>query len=109
MIRVDDALVESADQAISVRVPGADDATKRSAEDIPKVELQLALQRLAESTGQAVAADDLMMAAARLFGWTRRGGAIQERLNTALEAAISVGQLERGSDGLVRVPALEPA
>lgn len=109
VVRIDDALAESADDVITVRVPGADDASKRGAEDVPKVELQLALQRLAASAGQAVAADDLMMAAARIFGWTRRGGAIQERLNTALEAAIAAGQLERGSDGLVREPAIEPA
>jgi hypothetical protein len=76
-----------------VRVPdGDDEATRRGAEDVPLVELALALREAATALG-AVEVDDLTMRVAKLFGWTRRGGAIQERLDAALDLAVQRGEL----------------
>jgi len=84
----------------AVRVPDeADEATRRGAEDVPLVELALALASAAGSG--RVAEDDLTMSVAKLFGWTRRGGAIQERLDAALEHAAEAGQVTRDA-GFVR-------
>jgi hypothetical protein len=82
-----------------VRVPGEDEATKRGAEDVPLVELALALRLALGELGGRANVDDLTMQVARLFGWTRRGGAIQERLDAALEHAAEQGAL--AVDGMV--------
>lgn len=84
----------------AVRIPSSDEATRRGAEDVPLVELQLALVRMAQAAGGAVDPDELTMAAAKLFGWTRRGGAIQERLDAALARAEEAGELVRDGSQL---------
>jgi hypothetical protein len=89
-----DALVMPGSRLERVRVPDGDDATKRAAEDVPLVELSLALRRTASALGGGVAVDELTMRVAKLFGWTRRGGAIQERLDAALQAALDGGDIE---------------
>jgi hypothetical protein len=76
-----------------VRVPTGDEATKRGAEDVPLVELALALRLALGELGGRADVDDLTMQVAKLFGWTRRGGAIQERLDAALEHAAAQGAL----------------
>ena len=76
-----------------VRVPGSDDDSRRGAEDVPLVELALVLTRAAGELG-SVEVDDLTMRVAKLFGWTRRGGAIQERLDAALRLAVERGALQ---------------
>ncbi len=78
----------------AVRVPGADEATRRGAEDVPLVELALAITHATRAARGSADVDALTMQVAKLFGWTRRGGAIQERLDAALELAASRGQVE---------------
>lgn len=112
LTRLDDALIDAEGCDVCVRVPGEDEATKRGAEEVPIVELQQAIVELtpAEEVGRSVAADDVTMAAAKLFGWTRRGGAIQERLNQALRRAQEQGLVGQAPDGgLVRVSASDPS
>lgn len=76
-----------------VRVPGGDEATRRAADEVPLSELALAATRAAGALGGSVEVDDLTMRVAKLFGWTRRGGAIQERLEAALRLAVERGEL----------------
>ncbi len=91
--RDDDALRMPGTSLVTVRVPTGEEATRRGAEDVPRVELALAMVRAAHAGGGSVAVDDLTMQVAKLFGWTRRGGAIQERLDAALELAVSRGDV----------------
>ncbi len=88
-----DALRSPGSTLDAVRVPGDDDESKRGAEDVPLVELALALTRAARQLGGGEV-DDVTMRVAKLFGWTRRGGAIQERLDAALRLAVDRGELE---------------
>ncbi|MCW2921704.1 MAG: hypothetical protein JWL76_1578 [Thermoleophilia bacterium] len=91
--RDDDALRLPGTSLVTVRVPTSEEATRRGAEDVPRVELALAMVRTAHAAGGSVAIDDLTMQVAKLFGWTRRGGAIQERLDAALELAAARGDV----------------
>lgn len=100
--RVGDALVPQGGGEIRVRVPhGEDEATRRGAEDVPLAELALALRHAAEACGGAAAEDELTMAVAKVFGWTRRGGAIQVRLDAALAHAVAQGSVERRDGRIV--------
>lgn len=87
-----------------VRVPGDEEATRRAADEVPLSELALAATRTAGALGGAVEVDDLTMRVAKVFGWTRRGGAIQERLDAALRLAAERGDLLVEA-GRARVPA----
>lgn len=85
--RSGDALRLPGRELTVVRVPDpADDDTKRGAEDVPLVELVTALREVRAQLG-TVDDDELTMQVAKVFGWTRRGGAIQERLDAALTAS----------------------
>jgi len=88
-----DALATPGTTLEVVRVPSADEATRRGADEVPLIELALALARVAAASRGAVPVDDLTMQVARLFGWTRRGGAIQERLDAALAIAVERGDV----------------
>lgn len=91
-----DALVVPGSHDVHVRVPTEDEATRRAAEDVPLVELVEALTRMAGELGRGGATEDeLTMHVAKLFGWTRRGGAIQERLDAAVRRGIDAGVLGR--------------
>lgn len=103
--RDEDALRTPGSKLSTVRVPTDDESTRRGAEDVPLVELALALTRAAASARSAVDEDELTMLVAKLFGWTRRGGAIQERLDAALELATSRSWIERAGG---RVTASNP-
>lgn len=96
-----DALLPQGGGEIRVRVPhGDDEATRRGAEDVPLVELALALRHAVAACGGSAAEDELTMSVAKVFGWTRRGGAIQTRLDAAVAHAVMQGSLAR-RDGLV--------
>jgi hypothetical protein len=100
-----DALVEPGSRIEQVRVPTEDEETRRGAEDVPLVELALAMRRAVEQLGGEAAVDDLTMRVARLLGWTRRGGAIQERLDAALQLAADRGDLDVQGDVVCLAPA----
>ncbi len=87
-----DALKAPGSELAVVRTPGEDESTRRGAEDVPLVELALALREGARSLVD-VGVDDLTMRVAKLLGWTRRGGAIQERLDAALALAVQRGEI----------------
>lgn len=93
--RDEDALRAPGSELGVVRVPTDDEQSRRGAEDVPLGELALAIERAAASAGGALDEDELTMHVARLFGWTRRGGAIQERLDAALELGARRGGIER--------------
>ena len=99
--RVGDALVEPGGDTSVVRVPDdADETTRRGAEEVPLCELASALAQAASRLGPT-SEDELTILVAKLFGWTRRGGAIQERLDAALVHAVDEGALTR-EGGMVR-------
>lgn len=96
-----DALVEPGGGAVTrVRVPSDDEATKRGAEDVPLSELALALQHAIDAHGGRAGEDDVTMQVAKLFGWTRRGGAIQSRMDAAINYALNAGILTREGSNL---------
>jgi len=97
--RAGDALIIPGSEFDRVRVPGDDESTKRVAEDVPLVELATAIGRAAEELSGGDE-NDLTMQVAQLFGWTRRGASIQERLDAALARAVHDG-LVRRADGRV--------
>jgi hypothetical protein len=101
-----DVLTRRGEDATAVRVPTADDSTRRSVDEVPAPELELALLLTARDAGRADA-DDLTMAVSRLFGWTRRGTEIQQTLDARLEALLTRGALRR--DGASIVPAEDAA
>ncbi|WP_045744179.1 DUF3320 domain-containing protein [Actinoplanes rectilineatus] len=84
----------------AVRVPG--DEVTRKPEEIADPELLLALEYLVLDAG-LVEGDDLLAAAARLFGWsgTRPGG---PRLAAMLDELVSVGRLIAHPNGLIAAP-----
>lgn len=99
-----DALRAPGSELTAVRVPGEDDVSRRGAEDVPLEELALAVARMLRAAGGGpVAEDDVTMQVAKLLGWTRRGGAIQERLDAALELAVASGTVVR-SGGTLKLP-----
>ncbi|MCW2925311.1 MAG: hypothetical protein JWM98_2715 [Thermoleophilia bacterium] len=102
--RTEDALVEPGRVLHVVRVPGDDEATRRGAEEVPLVELSLALGLAARVRGETDE-DELTMAVAKLLGWTRRGGAIQERLDAALAHAEAAGAIVRSGGRVLPVDA----
>lgn len=101
--RDEDALRAPGSELAAVRVPTDDEASRRGAEEVPLGELALALEQAAASVGRPADEDDLTMQVARLLGWTRRGGAIQERLDAALALAEQRGTIER-SGGRIAPP-----
>jgi hypothetical protein len=90
-----DALRVPGAELAAVRVPTDDEATRRGAEDVPLGELAMALGAATSRAGGELAEDELTMQVAKVFGWTRRGGAIQERLDAALELAADRGLVTR--------------
>lgn len=98
--RAGDALRMPGRELRIVRVPDPDDEeTRRSAEDVPQLELGLAIEQVARQLGP-IAEGELTMLVAKLFGWTRRGGSIQERLDGALAAARQDGRVVGNATGV---------
>ncbi|WP_354699068.1 hypothetical protein DSM112329_04773 [Paraconexibacter sp. AEG42_29] len=92
--------------SVPVRVPSPmDDRTRRDVKHVPIVELAEALVLLATEAG-AVDLDDLQAKAARIYGWARRGPAIQNALERAIDALIREDRLVRASDGTVGLPTI---
>ena len=96
--RAGDVLAVPGQELDVVRVPGADEATRRSVDEIPAQELELALLRMARDRG-SVAVDELTMLVAKMFGWTRRGTEIQNTLDARVEALLAGGGLTRSAGG----------
>lgn len=95
--RDEDALRTPGSELASVRVPTEDEASRRGAEDVPLGELALAIAKAAAAVGAPADEDELTMQVAKLLGWTRRGGAIQERLDAALALAERDGAIQRSA------------
>jgi len=91
---VDGVVTLDGNDVAAVRVPTADEATRRAIDEIPPGELELALLLTARDAG-IIAADDLTMHVAKTFGWTRRGAEIQATLDARLEALLTRGSLTR--------------
>lgn len=85
-----------------VRVPADDDATRRSVEEVPAGELELALLLTARDAG-AVSRDELTMRVSKLFGWTRRGTGIQTALDARVDALLQRGELEQDGSTITAV------
>lgn len=95
LVRAEDGVLSMIGQELAtVRVPGVDEDTRRSVEEIPVVELELALTKAARHM-KSVDADELTMVVANLFGWTRRGTEIQTRLDACIQRLVDAGKLVR--------------
>ncbi|WP_434739417.1 DUF3320 domain-containing protein [Micromonospora sp. SH-82] len=75
---------------VSVRVPA--DGVQRQVEHVADEELELAFTNLVKSGG-TVNHDDLTAAAARLYGWSRRGSGINARLAAVIDRLLADGTL----------------
>ncbi|GID69388.1 hypothetical protein Acy02nite_72690 [Actinoplanes cyaneus] len=98
----DGTFVTAADAPIpAVRVPG--DGVARKPEQVADAELQLALEYLVLDAG-LVESDDLIAAAARLFGWSsnKAGSA---RLAAMLDDLVAGERLIAHRNGLIAAPA----
>jgi len=91
----DGMLARSGAALVGVRVPDdADPLTRRKIDEVPAVELELAV-RLLVADAHSIDEQSLTAAVARLFGWGRRGADIQRRLDDTIEALVSAGALAR--------------
>ena len=83
-----------------VRIATTDARSQRDVQDIPPSELGLAV-RLFVIDARSISAEELMVRAARLFGWNRRGSEIARALDSAVEAQIRDGWLEKREGGML--------
>lgn len=89
-----------------VRVPTEDPRTRRSVQEIPPEEVDLAILRLVEASAH-IRADELRRVVARLFRFDRTGDIIAEYVDSRIRQLLTAGKLKRGNDGLslaVRLP-----
>jgi very-short-patch-repair endonuclease len=84
----------------TVRVPGENPQARRSAEEIPLEETQLAVLQLVRDA-RRVKRSELTFEVARLFGWSRRGPDIAAALDRAVDALLRAGDLEADHDYLL--------
>jgi hypothetical protein len=83
-----------------VRVPVEETAeTRRTIEEVPAEELQLAVQHLVFDA-RSIAWDELTTSVARLFGWSRRGLDIAVTLDDAVEALVDTDVIRLNGDSL---------
>lgn len=100
-----DSLLLPGKKLDAVRVPSNVDESRRGADEVPLSELLLAMQMITTaSSGDGVLQDELMALVAKLMGWTRRGGAITERLDAALALGVKQEVIVI-NEGLVKVRA----
>jgi hypothetical protein len=80
-----------------VRTPDDDPRTRRSAAEVPQVEIEAALVHLVRDA-RRVTPDELTSRAAALFGWQRRGADIQAALDRSLTRLLSTGRILETDD-----------
>ena len=93
-------LQEQASEAYKIfRIP-VNEAQKRNAEDLPKEEIAAAIVDIL--TGQiSLPEDDLIKETARLFGFARTGGNVEQSMKLGIKYAIKRGMIIKNSDRLV--------
>ncbi len=84
----------------AVRVPGDDPQARRSAEEIPLEEMQLAVVQLVRDA-KRVKRSELTFEVARLFGWNRRGPDIAAALDRSVDGLLRAGELKADEDYLL--------
>jgi hypothetical protein len=84
----------------TVRVPGADSEARRTAEEIPLEETQLAVRQLVRDA-KRVRRSELTFEVARLYGWNRRGPDIAAALDRAVDGLLRAGDLEGDGEYLL--------
>ncbi len=90
----------------TVRVP-TEESGVRTVEQIPPEELELAI---ANVVSDAVVANDehLSVEVSRLFGWRRQGADIQWAVESAISHLLTLGVLERSTEGALRTASDQP-
>jgi hypothetical protein len=76
-------------------------ACARTVEQIADTELAAALLRLVQASA-GITQDDLTAAAARLYGWNRRGPDISARLNQLVTVLVADGELQSADHGITQ-------
>lgn len=97
--RKGDFLFDKQSSTVAVRRPG--NGVERSVEQVHDDEIGAAMVHLVEDAG-GVESDVLMASVARMFGWGRRGGDINDRLERALRSLLRKNILAR-TGGVIRV------
>lgn len=85
--------VPDASGQVSVQVRTPSERTIRKAEQIHHQELAAAMLLLLAEMGSATG-DQLIVSAARLFGWNRTGSNIQDRLEPIIQALVNSGHVK---------------
>lgn len=81
------------------RIPG-DDENKRNAEDLPKEEIAAAIVEILKNQ-ISLPAEDLIKETARLFGYARLGGNVEQAMKMGIEFALSVNMIAQSNYRLV--------
>lgn len=97
LMRSSGTLTMPGQELLSVRIPGADDVTRRSVDEIPSAELDFAIVKASAELG-ATPVEELTREVAKLFGWTRRGAEIQSLLDAAVARTTDAGLIRRSGD-----------
>lgn len=84
------------------RVPGADDASKRDAEDLPLVEVANAAQYLLEQHVSLPVAD-LVRETARLFGYQRTGPSVDKTMRGGIGLLVGKGRAKEEGEIVVHM------
>lgn len=92
---------QKAVEYVRVPRPGKDE-TQRTIDLIPPEEMDLALLRLTESAG-TIPPTELKVVTARVLGFDRTGGKIDDALELRVNALLRAGHLATGSGGALRL------
>lgn len=99
-VRVDgDFLMPPETSGIDARTPA--NGVTRKVEQIHLDEISVGVRRMLEDAG-ALTREEISLAVSRYFGWTRRGPAVEGRINAAVEHLISHRVIE-SSGGKLRI------
>lgn len=81
------------------RIPG-DDENKRNAEDLPKEEIAAAIVEILKNQ-ISLPAEDLIKETARLFGYARLGGNVEQAMRMGIEFALTANMIAQSNSRLV--------
>ena len=81
------------------RIP-RNDEEKRNAEDLPKEEIAAAIVEILKNQ-ISLPAEDLIKETARLFGYARLGGNVEQAMKMGIEFALAANMITHSNDRLV--------
>ncbi len=91
------------DRQVQVRIPLDDEDSRRTIDQITRMELSTAVEHLLLDA-RAASEEELLVRVARLFGFGRVGGKIRDALGQVIEDLVADGRAARSIDGTLRAP-----